>query len=177
MSYNGIKVAHIVVTDLDGCIGKGGNMPWYIPTDPKRFKSLTENGVVIMGRKTFESIGSKALPNRANIVISSTREAQAKCKDTTIMFVTSIIQAMEVASLVAECNNSNCIWIIGGASIYEQTEQYVDVLEHTLITTIVDDGDTYYDFKPFKEASCTAQSVLMDENTETVFQFLTYTRI
>ena len=70
MSYNGIKVAHIVATDLKGCIGKEGKMPWHIPADLKRFKELTKGGVVIMGRKTFESLGCKPLPDRLNIILT-----------------------------------------------------------------------------------------------------------
>ena len=69
MSYNGIKVAHIVATDINGCIGKAGKMPWHLPADLKRFKELTKGGVVIMGRKTFDSLGLMPLPNRMNVII------------------------------------------------------------------------------------------------------------
>src|SRR5699024_5906766 len=71
MAYNGTTIKHVVATDLKGCIGKDGKMPWHIPADLKRFRELTEGGVVIMGRKTFESLGCKPLPNRCNIIISS----------------------------------------------------------------------------------------------------------
>ena len=144
MSYNGINVAHIVATDINGCIGKAGQMPWHVPADLKRFKELTKGGVVIMGRKTFESLGCKALPDRKNIVISSTREHQAKCKDTNIMFVTSVEDAFQVAGLVSEFCTNNTIWIIGGGEIYCQTMPYADVIEHTVINTEVMDGDTFY---------------------------------
>ena len=62
----------ILACDLKGGIGYQNKLPWHIPLDLSRFKSLTKNGVVVMGRKTWESLPKKPLPNRVNVVISNT---------------------------------------------------------------------------------------------------------
>ncbi|MFK4785945.1 dihydrofolate reductase [Fusobacterium sp. MFO224] len=99
----------IVAMDDNFLIGCHGNLPWNIPEDLKLFKSLTENNIVVMGRKTFESIG-KALPNRINLVISNT----LKKKSDVIIF-----ESLEKA--IAFGNNFNKeIFIIGGADIYKE---------------------------------------------------------
>ena len=61
----------VVAMDVDGCIGSNNTIPWSLPEDLKHFKELTENNIVIMGRKTFESLPNGPLKNRMNIVISS----------------------------------------------------------------------------------------------------------
>ena len=62
----------ILACDLNGGIGYKNKLPWYIPLDLKRFKNLTQNGVVVMGRKTWESLPKKPLPKRVNVVVSKT---------------------------------------------------------------------------------------------------------
>ena len=64
-----MKLCLIVAVSKNGCIGKDGSLPWQISEDLKRFRKITSNSVVIMGRNTFLSIG-KALPNRENIIVS-----------------------------------------------------------------------------------------------------------
>ena len=145
MSHNGIKVAHIVATDINGCIGKSGQMPWHAPADLKRFKELTKGGVVIMGRKTFESLGCNPLPYRMNIVVSR-EHANVKSKTVTGDLWTSINlkDALAIAARRSKSRNNDTIWIIGGGEIYYQTMPYVDVIEHTVINTEVMGGDTFY---------------------------------
>lgn len=143
MAYNGVTVKHIVATDLNGCIGKDGKMPWHIPADLKRFRELTEGGVVIMGRKTFESLGCKPLPNRRNIVVSHNFDYYNKHKDCGATIFGSMQSALRAAWYVATANNTP-IWIIGGAEIYAQTMQYVDEVEHTVVDMKVEGGDAFY---------------------------------
>ena len=73
-----MKINIIVAHDMNRCIGKNNEIPWKIKGEQKQFKELTTGNIVIMGRKTYESIG-KALPNRTNIIIS--RHNQHKIKD------------------------------------------------------------------------------------------------
>lgn len=145
MSYNGVKVAHIVATDINGCIGKAGQMSWHVSADLKRFKELTKGGVVIMGRKTFESLGCNPLPDRMNIVVS---HAHANVKSKTmkgdLWASTNLEDAFSIATRRSKSRNNDTIWIIGGGEIYYQTMPYVDVIEHTVINTEVMDGDTFY---------------------------------
>lgn len=142
MSYDGIKVAHIVATDINGCIGKAGQMPWHVPADLKRFKELTKGGVVIMGRKTFESLGCKPLPERTNIVITNRINHGFQH---VVWTAKGIDKALGLAHELSGLFSGNrTIWIIGGGEIYYQTMPYVDVIEHTVINTEVMDGDTFY---------------------------------
>ena len=69
MAWQGHEVVHVVAMDQQRCIGKGNALPWHLSADPKHFKAITQGGVVIMGRKTLESMG-RALPNRVNWVIT-----------------------------------------------------------------------------------------------------------
>ena len=82
MSYAHTQVAQIAAISNNRCIGKDNNLPWHIPNDLKHFKALTTaetdayvdsglKGIVIMGRKTFESMGSKPLPKRVNFIITT----------------------------------------------------------------------------------------------------------
>jgi dihydrofolate reductase len=104
-------------------IGHGNELLWHIPDDLKRFKSLTSGHPVIMGRKTFESIG-KPLPNRTNIVI--TRDKNWRHEGAKVAH--SLEDAIATASLI-----DPEIFIIGGAQIYEQALPHADRLYLTLI--------------------------------------------
>ncbi|MEM5501037.1 dihydrofolate reductase [Ahrensia kielensis] len=138
----------VVAVSQNGVIGREGDMPWRLSADLKRFKALTIGKPVIMGRKTFESIG-KALPNRLNIVI--TRDADWHADD--VMRVGSIGAAVYLAlahlesaepdpdDLEAPLPDEICI--IGGGQIYAQAIN----MAHTLYVTHVlaeIDGDTHF---------------------------------
>ena len=69
MAWQGIEVVHVVAMDKNNCIGKGNALPWHISADLKHFKAITQGGVVLMGRKTLESMG-RTLPKRVNWVIT-----------------------------------------------------------------------------------------------------------
>lgn len=144
MSYNGIIIKHIVATDINGCIGKAGQMPWHVPADLKRFKELTAGGVVIMGRKTFESLGCKPLPDRLNLILSRDLSAKNTNQEGSVYFYSHIDDALISAEYHLPKDGNKTIWIIGGGEIYYQTMPYVDVIEHTVINTEVMDGDAFY---------------------------------
>lgn len=169
MSYNGVSVHHIVATDLNGCIGKDGKMPWHISEDLKRFKRLTDGGVVIMGRKTFESLGCKTLPNRLNLVISRQR-----IHSYPVMVFNEVEGALGYAAAKVVELGLDCIWIIGGAEIYAQTMQYVDVIEETTVHCQVADGDTFYCDPSGFEPSETSE--LLQSSNGTYFGYTTWRR-
>ncbi len=112
---------HVVAVSKNGVIGKDGKLPWHFSSDLKFFKNLTTGHTVIMGRKTFDSIG-KALPNRENIVISRRPHIPVPGAQ----FVTSIGEALKKAQ-------KGDTFIIGGASIYQATLGAVDGIYLTLI--------------------------------------------
>src|SRR3989338_8906137 len=107
-------VTIIVAMTKNRTIGKNNQIPWHLSEDLKNFKRLTTGNTVIMGRKTFDSIG-KPLPNRENIVISR----QSYPETMGVKFVQSVDQALAQAS-------KGKIFIIGGASIYLETAHLID---------------------------------------------------
>ena len=102
-------------------IGLDNKLLWRLSSDLKHFKALTTGNTIIMGRKTYESIG-RPLPNRTNIIITRNKAYQANgCV---------VVNSLEEA--IAQCNDTEC-FIIGGASIYEQALALADKLELTFV--------------------------------------------
>jgi len=113
----------IVAFDENYIIGDQGKLIWYCPEDLKHFKSITTNNIVVMGRKTFESIG-KPLPNRINIVLSRNVISHPG--------VISMNSIQDVLNFYKERAN-NELFIIGGAEIYRQFYPYIDRMYITRI--------------------------------------------
>jgi len=138
----------IVATTENGVIGKDGDMPWSMPSDLKHFKHITtlgESNVVIMGRKTYDSIG-KALPGRTNIIVTRNRDQEEINKYTDATVRHSIEEALEHAQGLEYFLKLDLdVHIIGGASIYEQVMKMneVEMIHHTLIHTELE-GDTFF---------------------------------
>ena len=113
-------------------IGYDGKIPWFIKGELKRFKELTLNHNVVMGRKTFDSIG-KTLEQRNNIIIST--NTSLTIKDA------KVVSSFEAA--LAACDTSKDIFIIGGSKIYEIALNYSEYLILTIIHKKFE-GDTYF---------------------------------
>ncbi len=114
-------------------IGVDNKLPWHLPKDLKHFKEITSGHPIIMGRKTYESIG-KPLPNRTNIVISRKKD----WFEEGILIVGSIKEAIKFGQKIDED-----IFIIGGGNIFEQTMDIADKLEVTEIKTNIE-ADTFF---------------------------------
>ncbi|MCR4313188.1 MAG: dihydrofolate reductase [Candidatus Roizmanbacteria bacterium] len=134
-------------------LGKDNKLLWHIPEDFKRFKDLTSGHVVIMGRKTYKSLPEKfrPLPNRINIVI--TKDINYKINGAVVCH--SIKEA--ITSAVEEQRGKTAevkeIFIIGGASIYEQGIKYADKLYLTLVDKEYPGADTFFpDYPEFGKA-------------------------
>lgn len=130
-----MKVSIIVATSLNYAIGKDNQLLWHLPADLKFFKTTTMGCPVIMGRKTFQSIG-RTLPGRQNVVISRDKNFNAD-KQFDLTVVGSIDEAL--VKLHAE----NEVFIIGGGEIYKQSIDSADTIYITLVHTIID-GDVYF---------------------------------
>lgn len=132
----------IAALSTNRVIGKDGGFPWHITADLKHFKELTVGNTVIMGRKTFESIG-KPLPNRTNIVITRDRDFSAEgCR---------IVHSLEEAIDMAREFGKGDIFIIGGGQVYEQAMRFADKLILTLVHKEFD-GDTFFpDYSSFTQ--------------------------
>lgn len=128
-----MKISIIAAMSDNRVIGRDGGLPWHLPSDLKRFKFLTMGHAVIMGRKTFESVG-KALPGRRCIVI--TKQDDYKAVD--IFVAHSLGQAL---SLVGKTETE--VFILGGESIYNLT---LDIATHLYLTVVhaTINGDTLF---------------------------------
>lgn len=123
-------IAQIVAVNNTNTIGKNNKIPWHSTLDLKYFKSVTENSTVIMGRKTFESLG-KPLKNRQNIVITS-----SEINNDDIIKCNSIENALKYSY-------NNNIFFIGGSRIYNESLKYCEKLFITRIDNNII-GDTFY---------------------------------
>ncbi len=131
--------------DENRLIGKGNDLPWRIPGDLKKFKEVTSGNIVIMGRKTYESIG-KPLPNRINIVITRNKDYKAEG----VFIFTSIDEALRKASVFHKE-----IFFIGGGSIYKEILDRVDTMYISHVKGEYE-GDTYFpeiDFSKWSKES------------------------
>ena len=150
----------------NGVIGKDNDLPWHLPADLQHFKKTTTGHTIIMGRKTFESVG-KPLPNRVNIVISRQPDYLAKgC-----IMATSLEKAIDMAP-----KDEDEVFICGGAAVYKQGLQLADRLYITRIHQDVD-GDTFFpylDLAKWKETEREYHEP--DEKNRTAYSFITYGR-
>ena len=121
--FNNVVVSIITCTSKNSVIGIDGKLPWYYPKDLIFFKNVTSGYPVIMGRKTFESLG-KALAGRLNIVISS-----SEIPDQNITRATSLENALEICYF----NKANRVFLIGGESVYRAGLKYADEILLTRI--------------------------------------------
>ena len=128
----------LVAVSRNGIIGRDGDMPWRLSSDLKRFKAMTLGKPVIMGRKTFQSIG-KPLPGRPNVVIS--RDPAFSAED--VKTVHSLSEAIDVARRLAAESGVDEICVIGGGEIYRQA---INLSDRLLITHVEADveGDTSF---------------------------------
>jgi dihydrofolate reductase len=134
----GPRVTLIVAMAKNRAIGKDNALPWHIPEDLKRFKALTMGHPIIMGRKTFDSIG-RPLPGRRNIVISRNRT----------LAIPGVDVAGSLEEALAACSAEPELFVIGGEQIYAQALVHADRIEMTEIEQAVD-GDAF--FPPIDDA-------------------------
>ncbi len=134
MSQPPTRLSLIVAMDENNLIGREGDLPWRLSADLKHFKSLTIGKPIIMGRKTWESIG-RPLPQRLNIVVTSNPEFKAEGA----MVVSDLTQAIEACGVVPE------VMIIGGSTIYRAFLPKADRLYLTRVHGELT-GDTHFPF-------------------------------
>jgi dihydrofolate reductase len=129
--------SHVVACAENGTIGRNGQLPWHLPDDLRRFKRLTDGHVLIMGRKTYDSIG-RPLPGRFTIVVSR--------QDLVLPRNVSLVHSLEEAYQLAESLAPHWgeeVFIIGGGEIYRQS---LDKVERIYLTRVhqKSEGDTTY---------------------------------
>ena len=159
---------HIIVAISDNnAIGRNNELLWHISEDLRFFRRNTLGCPVIMGRKTFESIG-RALPSRVNIVVSrgfNTAEEVA------------VTDSLEAAFNVAEETNLEKCFVIGGGQIYAQALPLVDRLIVTHVHTVIEDADTFFPpIDPEVWQVSQRSELLHDEESGYTFEFVEYYR-
>lgn len=146
-----MEISLIVALGRNRVIGIDGELPWHLPDDLRWFKAATVGKPIVMGRKTYESIG-KPLPKRPNIVVTRnpdfTAEGVAVC--------TGIEQALSLAEVEAKKLGASEIMVIGGGDIFNLALRYTDRMYLTLVD-IVAEGDAFfpeYDESDWREMFC-----------------------
>ena len=164
-----MRISHIVAMSENNVIGRNGGMPWHIAEDFKFFKATTMGHAMIMGRKTWESIG-KVLPGRLTIVVTRSKDFRAP---------NGVLIKDSIDSAIEYCREHHNEWghecfIVGGGEIYRQSLHLVDRIYLTLIHQPVA-GDTTYPPLPsleFKQIKTEAHL-----EAPVPFTFKTYDRI
>ena len=126
------KISIIVAMATNRVIGINNSLPWHISDDLKRFKQLTTGSTIIMGRKTYESIGN-ALPNRTNIVVSRQKN----------LHYPDVIVCDSIEDAISQVDDRHDIFIIGGAQIYEQALPYANFMHVTHVDRDIK-GDVFF---------------------------------
>ena len=136
------KISIIAAIAENRAIGKNNKLLWHIPQDMKHFRKITSGHPVVMGRKTYESLG-RPLPDRTNIVV--TRDKLFRAKGCIICY------SLDIAIRTAGAKDSQEIFIIGGGKIYEQAITLADKLYLTVVKGNYE-ADTYFpDYSDFKK--------------------------
>ena len=163
-----MKIAIVVAYDKNRGIGTGGDLPWgrSLPADLAHFKELTTGGAVVMGRKTYESIGGRPLPNRKNIVLSTDEVVGA-------IGAKNFAQALQLAS--EEPNQD--IFVIGGERVFAEALPEVDTIYATEVDYSFSDADVFFpqiNVNQWEEISRTSQKA--NEQNKYSFDFVEYRR-
>lgn len=163
-----IILSHITAVDQNNGIGLKGELPWNIPEDTAFFKNTTLNKIIIMGRKTFDSL-KHPLADRLSIVISKSVKNYPSKK---VIFVKSILKGVEEAKKHISKYGSE-IFIIGGGEIYKQS---LDLVDRIYITRISNNYNCDAFYPKFSESDFKLSKKL-DREGEPSFSFLTFERL
>ena len=187
MSYANIEVAQIAAISSNRCIGKDNELPWHISADLQHFKKMTTansdsdvKGIVIMGRKTFESMGSKPLPKRVSFIITSQLDyAEQKGLENkeNAYVVHNLDDALTQAASLAHGSHLETIWVIGGEQVFKESMMYTDRIELTHVDTDISDGDAFFPELPSKFEAVQESEQIHDEKSALDFKFVTYRRV
>ena len=163
-----MKIAIVVAYDKNRGIGTGGDLPWgrSLPADLAHFKELTTGGAIVMGRKTYESIGGRPLPNRKNIVLSTGEVVGA-------IGAKNFAQALQLAS--EEPNQD--IFVIGGERVFAEALPEVDTIYATEVDYSFSNADVFFpqiNVNQWEEVSRTSQKA--NEQNKYSFDFVEYRR-
>jgi dihydrofolate reductase len=154
----------VVAISQNHAIGKDNKLLWYLPNDLKHFKTITSGHTVIMGRKTYDSVG-KPLPNRRNIIITRQNITIEGCE---------VVNSIDAA--LALCRDEAEVFIVGGAEIYKQAMQLTDLIYLTIVHKEFD-GDSYFpEIKATEWKETLREDYQPDEKNNLPYSFITLER-
>ena len=159
-------ISAIVATAMNRVIGKQNDLPWYLPADLKRFKELTTDHTVVMGRKTHDSIIArigKPLPNRHSIVLTRDGEFRAE----------GVEVCNSIEELVKKLPAEQEVFVIGGEQIYEALMPYTDRIYLTEVDVEVD-GDAFFPEITAEWREISREAHARDEKNEHDYSYVTY---
>ncbi|MGM0124480.1 dihydrofolate reductase [Enterococcus sp. AZ194] len=160
-------LAAIWAQDENGLIGKQDKLPWHLPSDLKFFKQMTESNTLIMGRKTFEGMGGRPLPNRKTIVLTHDADYRAEGVDVMHNLEEVLVYAREFEGIT---------FVAGGSMIYKEFLPHCTILYRTVIQHAFE-GDTYFPEVDWDKWSLIDLSEgVQDEKNLYPYQFETYHR-
>lgn len=193
-----ICLAQIVAVSKNHCIGKDNDLPWHISADLQHFKRMTThhtrsdiagsevkssdddfNGVMVMGRKTFESMRSRPLPKRVNIIVTRKpsyvidKGLSEWIEQGKIVVVHSLDEAITIGRQKVRDYGLDTLWVIGGGDIFQQVMPMTDRIELTLVEVEVD-GDAFYPNIPTPFQLVKQSDKHIDDKSGMQFQFLSY---
>lgn len=162
----------IVASDKNGVIGNNNTIPWHIPEDLKHFRQLTLNNIVVMGRKTFESLPNGPLKDRINIIITQNPNQHKNAESSSVFF-----SNMETVFDVIKYNNANKkVFIIGGSEIYKLFFNHCSTIHHTqvLIESHNCSNCVIFNFDTQSLSLIDKTDIMFSKNNSIPFQYLTY---
>jgi dihydrofolate reductase len=164
MAYAPLEL--VVAVSENDVIGRGNQLPWRLPADLRHFKLLTMGRPILMGRKTYESIG-KALPGRVNLVLSrSPGFVPSDC---------TVVSSLENAQIAAGIKSP--LMVIGGAEIYRLCMPLANRIHLTLVHTRVEDGDAFFsDWRAVRWRESSRDRFAADEKNPHPYSFITLDR-
>lgn len=165
------KISLVVAVDNQNGIGRDNQLLWHLPNDLAHFKRITSGHTVIMGRKTFESIG-KPLPNRKNIILSRhAPTAQSAIESEKLIYCASLDQAL---SLVQEEDE---VFIIGGGNIYAQSLAMADYIYLTRVDVTLDADTHFPELPPEQWNLVSREDHVADDRHSYAYSFIELERI
>ena len=165
------RIVLVVAVAANGVIGRDGDLPWRLPSDLKRFKQLTLGKPVVMGRKTFASIG-RPLPGRPNIVITRDPDFSAPG----VLVAPSPDAGLEAARLEAERLGVEEICVIGGGEIYRQLFGRADILHVTHVAASVEGDTRFPEIDPARFERVFEEAIPQGEADSHAMRFVTWRR-
>ncbi|MDP8079251.1 dihydrofolate reductase [Phocoenobacter skyensis] len=162
-----MKISLIVARTKNNVIGKDNQMPWHLPVDLAWFKNNTINKPVIMGRKTYESIG-RLLPNRPNIILS-----RSNFNVEGALSASSLEQGLKIANELTDVTE---VIVIGGGELFKQALPLADTLYLTEIQAEIE-GDTYFEFDETEWCLATQQWSEIDDKNPYQCRFMIFNKL